>query len=226
MEYRSFHTTSVTSRGLLLVGGTQSPNTTELLPTEGGDAVQSFPLEHEMSYHCSISLSPSSFILTGGDNTPNLVTEYSGLDTGEVTTTELPPLIHGRFDHACGTYTSGDTQVTGLGRLHTAPQVLLVTGGYFSRSTEVLPLPGGRWREVADLPSTTWGLRGVSLQGVLHVTGGDTTDGGTGGESPDILAWDPVAEEWALAGQMLEARYQHGVTKIPLSAVASLCSDL
>ena len=111
LEYRSFHTTSVTSSGLLLVGGTQSPNTTELLPTEGGDAVQSFPLEHEMSYHCSISLSPSSFILTGGLSTKNLVTEYSGVDTGEVTTRELPPLIHGWYSHACGTYTSGDTQV-------------------------------------------------------------------------------------------------------------------
>ena len=90
----------------------------------------------------------------------------------------------------------------------------------------MLALPGGQWREAGDLPSTIWGLREASLHGVLHVTGGDTTDGGTGGESANILAWDPVSEEWAVAGHMLEARYQHGVTKIPLSAVASLCSGL
>ena len=65
--------------------------------------MESFPLEHERDRHCSISVSPSTFILTGGYNTLDLVTKYSGLDTGEVTTMELPRLLHGRWQHACGT---------------------------------------------------------------------------------------------------------------------------
>ena len=102
--------------------------------------------------------------------------------------------------------------------------MLLVTGGYsaccFLRSTEVLTLPGGRWREAGELPSSRFGLRGASLHGVLHVTGGYT---GTS-DTAEILSWDPVSEEWGVAGTMVEAREYHGLTEIPLHAVTSLCS--
>ena len=105
--------------------------------------------------------------------------------------------------------------------------MLLVTGGAASfntylSSTEVLALPEGRWREAGDLPSGRFGLRGASLHGVLHVTGGYTGSADTS----EILSWDPVSEEWAVAGSMIEAREYHGVTEIPLDAVTSLCSGL
>ena len=104
--------------------------------------------------------------------------------------------------------------------------MLLVTGGgvysssTYVRSTEVLVLPGGRWREAGHLPSAMEGLRGASLHGVLHVTGGSAGSSRTAG----ILSWDPVSEEWGVAGTMVEAREYHGVTEIPLHAVTSLCS--
>ena len=104
--------------------------------------------------------------------------------------------------------------------------MLLVTGGDlfgpYLKSTEVLALPGGRWRKAGDLPSGTWGLGGASLNGVLHVSGG--YNGFVA--SAEILAWDAMFEEWVVAGSMVEARYNYGVTEIPLSAIASLCSGL
>ena len=106
--------------------------------------------------------------------------------------------------------------------------MLLVTGGgvysssTYVRSTEVLVLPGGRWREAGHLPSGRFGLRGASLHGVLHVTGGVVEDTLT--RSGEILSWDAVSEEWGEAGRMVEAREWHAVTEIPLSTVTSLCS--
>ena len=102
--------------------------------------------------------------------------------------------------------------------------MLLVTGGgvysssTYVRSTEVLVLPGGRWREAGHLPSGRFGLRGASLHGVLHVTGVP------GSSSAGILSWDAVSEEWGEVGRMVEAREWHAVTEIPLSTVTSLCS--
>ena len=112
--YRDGHTSAVTSQGLLLVGGDSSPTTTELLPWEGGESRESFSLQHNRWDHCSIQTSPNTIILTGGEytGTQSLVTEYSGLDAGEeVTSRELPPLLHPRFLHACGCYSVGDSQV-------------------------------------------------------------------------------------------------------------------
>ena len=109
--------------------------------------------------------------------------------------------------------------------LSTALQVLLVTGGYngdFLESTEVLALPGGRWREAGALPSGREGLRGASLQGVLYLTGGSelATD------TAEIPSWEPEAEQWELAGNMLHTRFFHSLTMLPLFAVASLCPHI
>ena len=120
LNYRYLHTSAVTSQGLLLVGGMGSPTTTELLPWEGGESREGFTLQEERAHHCSIQTSPDTVILTGGlllltgGEYPfsSLVTEYSDLDIlEEVTSRELPPLLHPRWHHACGCYTVGDSQV-------------------------------------------------------------------------------------------------------------------
>ena len=74
-------------------------------------------------------VSESTIVLTGGRITLNLVTEYSGLETGgwevfhpfvfvfvpqfdvEVSSRQLPGLITGRRQHACGTYPGSEGQV-------------------------------------------------------------------------------------------------------------------
>ena len=80
-----------------------------------------------------IKVSESTIVLTGGRITLNLVTEYSGLETGgwevfhpfvfvfvfvfvpqfdvEVSSRQLPGLITGRRQHACGTYPGSEGQV-------------------------------------------------------------------------------------------------------------------
>jgi hypothetical protein len=112
LHTRTFHTSAVTAEGLLLVGGSSSPNTTELMPAEGGPAREGFLLQPGRYSHCSIQLSADTIVLTGGLDTESLVTEHSGLGTGgEVTSRELPALLTFRSNHACGVYTVGGTQV-------------------------------------------------------------------------------------------------------------------
>ena len=127
LHTRQFHTSAVTSQGLLLLGGSYSPNTTELLPWEGGESREGFSLQHDGHHHCSIQTSPGTIVLTGGPWSPgpasSLVTEYSGLGSiEEVTSRELPPFLHPRALHACGWYSVGDSQVSPCPRsLHQSP---------------------------------------------------------------------------------------------------------
>ena len=53
-ERRRWHTTATTPRGLLLVGGFDSPNTTEVVVE--GEAVAGFPLHPGREAHCSIQV--------------------------------------------------------------------------------------------------------------------------------------------------------------------------
>jgi hypothetical protein len=225
LHTRWAHTSAVTAEGLLLVGGSSSPTTTELLPAEGGPAPEGFPLQPGRERHCSIQLSADTIVLTGGMNTESLVTEHSGLGTGgEVTTRELPALLTPRDSHACGVYTVGGTQV-GQGPFlpHSAFQVMLVTGGWDGQllsSTEVMAHPEGSWREAGPLPSARYALRGASLAFVFHVSGG--YDGSN--FLNEILAWDPVSETWSLAGHLATARGYHGITEVSLAAMEGLCA--
>jgi hypothetical protein len=112
LHRRTRHTSAVTAEGLVLVGGKDSPTTTELLPAEGGPSREGVLLQPGRQQHCSIQLSANTIVLTGGVGTESLVTEHSGLGTGgEVTTRELPALLTRRYSHACGVYTVGGTQV-------------------------------------------------------------------------------------------------------------------
>lgn len=101
-------------------------------------------------------------------------------------------------------------------------------GGHELDSTEVMDYGkaggwGGVWREVGLLPSPRDSLRGATLAGIFHVTGGfgpfikpEAMD--------EILAWDSVSETWAVAGQLSQARHRHAVTEVPLDALANFCS--
>jgi len=143
--------------------------------------------------HCSIQVSNSSMVLTGGrmvNTATNLVSRHN-LETGEVA--ELPGLITSRYHHACGSYHLPNLQM------------VLVTGGWDGygpvNSTEVLDLSssGNGWREVGMLPSARYGLRAASLGDVLYVTGGDD---GSAEDIDEVLAWDGIAETWSVAGHI------------------------
>jgi len=95
--------------------------------------------------------------------------------------------------------------------------MVLVTGGWDGygpvNSTEVLDLSSAAngWREVGMLPSARYGLRAASLGDVLYVTGGDD---GSAQDMDEVLAWDGIAETWAVAGHLAAPRRLHAVTSV------------
>jgi len=213
---RAGHSSSVTDQGLLLVGGWSNPfnlaaYNAEVMPAEGGVSNYAFPIPWPgRRDHCSIQVSGSTIVMTGGLDTEDLVTEVSGIG-GVVTFKNLSSLATGRWDHACGAYTVGETTM------------LIVAGGGREQplaSTEVVQYPSDQsWRSVAQLPSPRWGLRSVSLGGTLLVTGG----GDASSETDEVLAWDPVTEDWELAAHLTSPRGNHAVAEVPLDLLANFC---
>ena len=160
VEQRLGHTSAIISDDLLLlVGGQESSNTTELVDIGRGESKASFTLQPGRQYHCSIQLTSDTVVLTGGSGTETLVTEFSNLGESEPLMKELAGLQDGRRAHACGSYAVGDSTF------------MLVTGGTNSlqhlASTEVkskltiqlcsmiqvLEYPSGSWRFVGELPA-------------------------------------------------------------------------
>jgi len=211
-ESRRYHSAASTSQGLLLLGGSDSPETTEIL--QDNQSLQGFTLSPGRKNHCSIQVNPSTIILTGGSQTTSTVTEISNLENDEVLSRDLPSLVTGRRNHACGAYTIAPAQ-----------QVLLVTGGedgFFTYldSTEILSYPDGtHWRKAGALPSPSFGVRAAKVDGVLHLTGGWSD----AGDSSLVFSWDPVGEVWNEVGQLSSVRSEHAVAEVPLQTVASYC---
>jgi hypothetical protein len=235
LQWRVAHTSAVLDSGVLLVGGSGSPNTTEVVEADGGPGREGFQLEVGRQFHCSIQLG-DRLILTGGLGSERLVTEHIGLEEDEPAARELPGLLTGRYYHACGCYSVPDGQGGEAG------QRLIVSGGwngYLLASTQVLDTQdlytsyntegAGGWREVDALPSPLWGLRGATIAGAFHVTGGwvaQTGDeGGSWVDTDEILAWDPVTETWSVAGVMSTTRVEaHAVAEVPLATANHLCT--
>ena len=72
MSQRIVHGSAVTSRGLLLLGGYNSHQSTELV-TNANTSAQSFHLKSNRYAFCVIQLSLSSMVLTGGWSTQRQV---------------------------------------------------------------------------------------------------------------------------------------------------------
>ena len=86
---------------ILLIGG-QYSNSTEWIPTDGGDSqIGPWVVRHGFS-HCTIQVSSDLIVVTGGHNTWDYVTEHQL--TGDATETVMMSLINGRSNHACSVY--------------------------------------------------------------------------------------------------------------------------
>jgi hypothetical protein len=57
---------------------------------------------------------------------------------------------------------------------------------------------------------------------MFHVSGG--FDYSTYTYLAEILAWDPIAETWSLAGHLATARRRHGVTEASLTDMEGHCN--
>ena len=106
---RGGHTGEVIGDSILLIGGIDSPTTTELV-TVSGQSVEGFSLNPGRKSHCSVKISFAGIVVIGGSGTWSQVTKYSDIDRA-ITTKELPELLTGRHLHACGQYTTGQYQV-------------------------------------------------------------------------------------------------------------------
>ena len=95
----------------------------------------------------------------------------------------LPSLFEPRRDHGCGEYYRQDgTQVELTGICHHHPlhihKVFLVTAGWMDdrlSSTELLLITktstSSSWVQAKRFPRRVFGLRGVTLDGSLYMTG-------------------------------------------------------
>ena len=124
-------------------------------------------------------------IVTGGETTPSKVSVYNAA-YGFLE--DLPPLKNGRYYHACGHYIdTNDMLVSLLQKIYLEKllskylhgycvcyQVYLVTGGYYQSylsSTELLTEGSSSWVAAGSLPSGREGLRGVTINNKIFVTG-------------------------------------------------------
>ena len=91
---------------------------------------------------------------------------------------DLPSLNEGRSDHGCGVYsvdTGDQVSITLYYCYYKHCQVFLVTGGWGESgrlsSTELLTSSTSSWTMANNLPRSMSGVRGVTLGGVLYMTG-------------------------------------------------------
>jgi len=219
LEPRLGHTSAVISDDLLLLlGGQDSSDTTELVDVAKGETTASFTLQPGRQFHCSVQLTSDTVVLTGGLGTETLVTEFSNLGQTEPSVKELPGLQDGRRAHACGSFTVADSIF------------LLVSGGTNSlqhlASTEVIEYPSGSsWRFVGELPSPRCCLGETSLNGELHIAGGysRSQEGFPPNFSNEVLVWDAVSEVWELAGYLDSIQYYPIALEVQIDDLEGYC---
>jgi len=201
---RAYHTSWHTGKGLVLLAGDESPDTTELITVHAGHGTPSFDMMHSTRRACSMTdLISDSLVITGGYLNITRVARYDQLGYVE----DLPSLLVGRWHHGCGSYLR-ETDGT---------QVFLVAGGYYNydymSSTEVLIGNSPTWALTTPLPRILVAMRAVTVQGVLYLTGGCD-------ESykyrDEVIAWMDKEQEWVETGRMKVGRRLHALTTIQM----------
>ena len=89
------------------------------------------------------------------------------------------------------------------------------------------------WRVVegGQLPSALFWLRMTLVDQTLFVSGGYTLHDHNDQTRPDydyqtsILSWDPVAESWQPAGDLVVGRAAHAAVAVPRSTIAMYCKQ-
>ena len=98
---RLYHSSAQREDRILLIGGSSS-NSTEWIPTDGGDSQIGPWIVRHGREHCTIQVSADLIVVTGGVDTYDYVTEYQL--TSDATETVMTSLINGRYRHACSVY--------------------------------------------------------------------------------------------------------------------------
>jgi len=181
LKERSDHSSWASPSGTILMGGWDSPGTSEKID-ESGTSSYSFDLEYDTILACAINLG-SSVILTGGYYSPTLtrVSEYD--ESGFIR--NLPDLNRGRFGHGCSYYEDGEGRKT-----------YLVSGGYNIASTEVLLETDTAWTLTGQLPSPRQGPQAARIDNKIVMTGGRNGGGSSCTFYDEILEKYGNANPW------------------------------
>jgi len=209
---RYLHSSWTSPMGIVLMGGSVSKTTTELL-TDDGQSTDYFSLQYNTYSACSIQLE-ETVVITGGSNTLSTASIYS-ID-GWVE--DLPDLLTGRYKHGCGHYINNNDKM-----------VHLVTGGYSTGSnrlvsTEIFTSDENSWRQVGDLPTVPInGLRGVSFNNNIIMTGGHDYDGHNN-YYDYVLSYNTTSQSWTLVGNMRSSRGFHAASVVPMDQIVDYCN--
>jgi len=218
--YRRTHSSWVSSSGLVLIGGNSGGTTTELVPAGG----KNFTLETLTRNACAIT-TQDSVILTGG-----ITIDYEKSYDGDLVVTSevarynlqgfvenLPHMSRKRFDHGCGSYTSGGTLV------------LIVAGGLPDNSyqnpatplstAEKLVTGSTAWTATKPLPRILTEMASVSMNNKVYFLGGQMMTHRE--QRAEILAFD--GEDWKEVGKMKKERSWHSASKIVSIDGEELC---
>jgi len=208
VEERYGHSSWAMAEGTVLVGGyvSLSPNTTEIVKEDVYNGVPGFNLQHSRYATCSIpSQTTGTLVITGGRSATGEVvswaTRYDTLGYVE----DLPSLNIKRWAHGCGAYLRED-----------GTEVLLVAGGYNKMnddisSTELFISPSSAWVFANKLPRDMYGMKGVTVGGVLYMIGGFSFSGGIRNE---VYSW--TEDTWLEVGKMKQQRDDHAVSTIQM----------
>jgi len=210
-EWRSRHvswTPSSGNTGTYLMGGgpSSSSRKTSTLLNNDGTQEPGFPLKYDAYVACAIpDPITDTVVVTGGADTETTVVRYGQQGWLE----DLPPLITGRYDHACSSFMSA-------GRL-----MFLVTGGYYDGyyldSTETFdPLVGSWTASRAKLPRPMYGIRAENSL----LFGGQDSDLNY---HDDILEYDLEEDTITLVGRMIQARAWHAISVVPAGDYLQWC---
>ena len=88
-------------------------------------------------------------------------------------------------------------------------------GHHILNNVEILP-ENGVWSVATPLPKIRRGVRGITVDNVLYMIGGQDQHNG----SDDILFWSPQTQEWKMKTKMRRPRDQHALTTIMTDNVA------
>jgi len=196
---RENHHSWVSEDGVILLGGSSSPTTTEML--SNGSSTNHFSLKYSTRWACAIAFEERNEIfITGGEATLDKVTRYGKNGFIE----DLPTLKHGRRIHGCAGYYK-EKQF-----------VLLVAGGYNNgilSSTEIFEVDKSTsWTVTTSLPITIYHQMAVTLNNIVYMTGGYNRS-----NRNTIYVWESEAETWSSRGHMKSSRREHGISVITMT---------
>lgn len=215
VEPRSSHMCwGLQSGEVLLLGGQQSPTTTEVISADGTSSKGDFTLPFEISFACGVEMG-DKFVVTGGMNHSSW---YNGVSTVvefslSGSYRHLTEMNIGRRSHACSKFVtdSGDIalMVVGGAPSHDATEVPQLT------SVEIMVK--STWYKKEPLPSPRYYLAAATLDNSVSVFGGAFHDEGyIYHDEIFTYTYSGLTQNgtWNMTGTMSEKRAFHIVTKV------------